>query len=79
VERTKIRFVAVNEPWNRVSAAVKAARLVRRFAVIQEMYRPDKAEDGQYFEEALCRGRRAPSVAKRSPMQWLWRLITGRA
>jgi hypothetical protein len=56
MERTDIRFVAGIEPGHRIPAAVKAAGgLTHRFAVIQETYRPDKATEGMYFDEALWR------------------------
>jgi hypothetical protein len=56
MERTAIRFVAGIEPGHRIPAAVKAAGgLTHRFAVIQETYRPDKASEGMYFDEALWR------------------------
>ena len=55
MEKTSIRFVAGIEPRQRPPAAVKTAGLRHRFAVIQDTYRPDKASQAAYFDEALWR------------------------
>lgn len=51
--RTEVRFVSGLDGATKVPAAARAAGLTRRFAVIQETYRPDKVD--LYFDEALWR------------------------